>query len=173
VNKLPDREQAIEILKRNHCSPKVIKHTEAVSALAVEIAKQLQAKNHPINLQLVEAGALLHDLGRSQTHSVDHAIVGAKLAQQEGLPQEIVSIIKRHVGAGITSEEAQWLGWPKDDYVPQTLEEKIVCYADKRIGSNQQIPIEDTIKQLQSENMAEAAERVRKLDKEISSLLEA
>jgi uncharacterized protein len=173
VNKLPDREQAIEILKRNHCSPKVIKHTEAVSALAVEIAKQLQAKNHPINLQLVEVGALLHDLGRSQTHSVDHAIVGAKLAQQEGLPQEIVSIIKRHVGAGITSEEAQWLGWPKDDYVPQTLEEKIVCYADKRIGSNQQIPIEDTIKQLQSENMAEAAERVRKLDKEISSLLEA
>ena len=173
MNKLPDREQAIEILKRNHCSPKVIKHTEAVSALAVEIAKQLQAKNHPINLQLVEVGALLHDLGRSQTHSVDHAIVGAKLAQQEGLPQEIVSIIKRHVGAGITSEEAQWLGWPKDDYVPQTLEEKIVCYADKRIGSNQRIPIEDTIKQLQSENMAEAAERVRKLDKEISSLLEA
>ncbi len=172
-NKLPDREQAIEILKRNHCSEKVIQHTQAVSALAVEIAKQVQAKNHPVNLQLVEVGALLHDLGRSQTHSVDHAIVGAKLAQQEGLPQEIVSIIKRHVGAGITSGEAQWLGWPEDNYVPQTLEEKIVCYADKRIGSNRRIPIEATIKQLQEQNLPEAAERVRKLDKEISSLLEA
>ncbi len=173
MNKLPDREQAIEILKRNHCSEKVIQHTQAVSALAVEIAKQVQAKNHPVNLQLVEVGALLHDLGRSQTHSVDHAIVGAKLAQQEGLPEEIVSIIKRHVGAGITTQEAQWLGWPKDNYIPQTLEEKIVSYADKRIDSNRQIPIEDTINQLQSENMAEAAERVRKLDKEISSLIEA
>ncbi len=173
MNKLPDREQAIEILKRNHCSEKVIQHTQAVSALAVEIAKQVQAKNHPVNLQLVEVGALLHDLGRSQTHSVDHAIVGAKLAQQEGLPEEIVSIIKRHVGAGITSEEAQWLGWPKDNYVPQTLEEKIVCYADKRIDSNKRIPIEDTINQLQEQNLPEAAERVRKLDKEITSLIEA
>lgn len=173
MNKLPNREQAIEILKRNHCSEKVIQHTQAVSALAVEIAKQVQAKNHPVNLQLVEVGALLHDLGRSQTHSVDHAIVGAKLAQQEGLPQEIVSIIKRHVGAGITAEEAQWLGWPKDNYVPQTLEEKIVCYADKRIDSNKRIPIEDTINQLQEQNLPEAAERVRKLDKEITSLIEA
>jgi len=173
VNKLPNREQAIEILKRNHCSPKVIQHTQAVSALAVEIAKQLQAKNHPINLQLIEVGALLHDLGRSQTHSVNHAIVGAKIAQQEDLSQEIVSIIKRHVGAGITDEEAQWLGWPKDNYVPQTLEEKIVCYADKCIGSNKRIPIEDTINQLESENMPEAAERVRKLHNQITSLLEA
>ncbi len=172
-NKLPSREQAIEILKRNHCSEKVIQHTQAVSALAVELAGQLQAKNHKVNMELVEIGALLHDLGRSQTHSVDHAIVGAKLAQQEGLPEELVCIIKRHVGAGITSEEAQWLGWPKDSYIPQTLEEKIVCYADKRIDGNKRIPIEDTIRQLQSENMADAAERVRKLDQELSSLLEA
>jgi len=141
--------------------------------LAVEIAKELQAKGHQINLQLVEVGALLHDLGRSQTHSVDHAIIGAKLAQQEGLPQEIASIIKRHVGAGITEEEAQWLGWPKDKYIPQTLEEKIICYADKRIDSNKQIPIDATINQLQAENMPEAAERVRKLHNEITSLLEA
>ncbi len=170
---LPDREQAIEILKRNHCSPKVIQHTQAVSALAVEIAKQLQAKGHQINVQLVEVGALLHDLGRSQTHSVDHAIIGAKLAQQEGLPKEIASIIKRHVGAGITDEEAQWLGWPEDNYIPQSLEEKVICYADKCIDSNKRIPIDATINQLQAENMPEAAERVRKLHNEITALLEA
>jgi len=172
VRKLPDRQQAIEILLKNHCPEKVIQHTQAVAALAVEIAKQLQKKGQPVNLQLVEAGALLHDLGRSQTHSVDHAIVGAKLAQQEGMPKEIVSIIKRHVGAGITDEEAKWLGWPQDSYIPQTLEEKIVCYADKCIDSNKRIPIEETINQLKAENMAEAAERVRKLHNEIASLLE-
>ena len=150
-----------------------MQHTQAVSALAVEIAKQLQAKGHQINVQLVEVGALLHDLGRSQTHSVDHAIVGAKLAQQEGLPKEIASIIKRHVGAGITNEEAQWLGWPEDNYIPQSLEEKVICYADKRIDNNKIIPIDVTINQLQAENMPEAAERVRKLHNEITALLEA
>jgi len=150
-----------------------MQHTQAVSALAVEIAKQLQEKGHQINVQLVEVGALLHDLGRSQTHSVDHAIVGAKLAQQEGLPKEIASIIKRHVGAGITNEEAQWLGWPEDNYIPQSLEEKVICYADKRIDNNKIIPIDVTINQLQAENMPEAAERVRKLHNEITALLEA
>jgi hypothetical protein len=88
------------------------------------------------------------------------------------MPKEIVSIIKRHVGAGITDEEAKWLGWPQDSYIPQTLEEKIVCYADKCIDSNKRIPIEETINQLKAENMAEAAERVRKLHNEIASLLE-
>lgn len=150
-----------------------MQHTQAVSALAVEIAKQLQEKGHQINVQLVEVGALLHDLGRSQTHSVDHAIIGAKLAQQEGLPKEIASIIKRHVGAGITNEEAQWLGWPEDNYIPQSLEEKVICYADKRIDNNKIIPIDVTINQLQAENMPEAAERVRKLHNEITALLEA
>ncbi len=172
-NKLPSREQAIGILQKNQCPPKVIQHCQAVAALALELAKQLEAKNHKINLQLVEIGALLHDIGRSKTHTVDHAIVGAKLAKTEGIPQPVVSIIKRHVGAGITAEEAQWLGWPEDNYIPQTIEEKIVSYADKLIDNSKRIPVEVTIEQLRSEKMDEAAERVRKLHEEITSLLEA
>ena len=172
-NKLPSREQAIAILQKNQCPPKVIEHCQAVAALALELAKQIEAKNHKINLQLVEIGALLHDIGRSKTHTVDHAIVGAKLAEKVNLPQPVVSIIKRHVGAGITAEEAQWLGWPEDNYIPQTIEEKIVSYADKLIDNSKRIPVEVTIKQLRSEKMDDAAERVRKLHEEITSLLEA
>jgi uncharacterized protein len=174
VNKpLPTREQAIEILQRNGCAPKVIAHCQAVALLAVELAEKFKAKNYPVDLALVEAGALLHDLGRSKTHSVNHAYEGMKLAKQEGLPEEVICIIKRHVGAGITAEEAEWLGWPKDVYIPQSLEEKIVCYADKCIGSDQRIPVEDTIKQLHDKNLEDAAERVRKLHLEITNLLEA
>jgi len=174
VNKpLPNREQAIEILQRNGCEPKVIAHCQAVAALALELAEKIKSKNYPVDLELIEAGALLHDLGRSKTHSVQHAFEGVKLAKEEGLPEEVVCIIKRHVGAGITSEEAQWLGWPKDNYIPQSLEEKIVCYADKCIGSDQRIPVEDTIKQLYDKNLEDAAERVRKLHIEITSLIEA
>jgi uncharacterized protein len=170
-NKLPSREQAIEILRKNHCSTRVINHCQAVAALAVELSKQLETKNCKVDLELVEIGALLHDLGRSKTHTVDHAIVGAKIAESLALPQPVISIIKRHVGAGITAQEAQWLGWPKDVYVPATLEEKIVSYADKLIDGSRKVPIDLTIEQLQMDQKSDAAERVRKLHEEITSLL--
>jgi uncharacterized protein len=172
VNKqLPTREQAIEILQKHSCSTKVITHCQAVAQLAIEIAEEFKAKSYPVDLALVEAGALLHDIGRSKTHGVNHAIEGVKLAQIEGLPDTIICIIKRHVGAGITFEEAEHLNWPKDNYVPQTLEEKIVCYADKCISGNDKISVETTIKQLYDKQLDDAAERVRKLHNEISSLL--
>ena len=170
-NKLPSREQAIEILRKNQCSTRVINHCQAVAALAVELSKQLETKNCKVDLELVEIGALLHDLGRSRTHTVDHAVVGAKIAESLELPQPVISIIKRHVGAGITAQEAQWLGWPKDVYVPATLEEKIVSYADKLIDGSRKVPIDLTIKQLQMDQKSDAAERVRKLHEEITSLL--
>jgi uncharacterized protein len=88
-----------------------------------------------------------------------------------GLPQQVINIIKRHVGAGISTEEAQSLGWPKDIYTPQILEEKIVCYADKLIDHGKRIPIEIEIEKLQKENKKQAAERVRKLNEEITTLL--
>jgi tRNA (cytidine56-2'-O)-methyltransferase len=75
------------------------------------------------------------------------------------------------VGAGITAQEAQWLGWPKDVYVPATIEEKIVSYADKLIDGSRKVPIDLTIKQLQMDQKSDAAERVRKLHEEITSLL--
>ena len=168
---LPNREQAIELLRKNKCPPQVVSHCVAVADLALETANKLEAKGLKINVQLVEAGALLHDLGRSKNHSVDHAIVGAQIAQAIGLPEAVIKIIKRHVGAGITAEEAQWLGWPKDIYAPQTLEEKVVSYADKLIDKSKRTPIETEIQRLQKENKCEAAERVRRLHEEITSLL--
>jgi uncharacterized protein len=170
---LPNREQAINLLRINNCSPQVISHCKAVTDLALQIACKLQAKGYAVDLGLVEAGGLLHDLGRGKSHNVDHGVVGAEIAQTLGLPQAVINIIKRHVGAGITEEEAQWLGWPKDNYVPQSLEEKIVCYADKCIGSDTRIPVEATIKQLHVQKLDNAAERVRKLHTEITHYLEA
>jgi uncharacterized protein len=167
---LPSREQAIELLRKNNCPPQVISHCIAVADLAVEIANKLQRKGHRINIELVEAGALLHDIGRSKIHTVDHAIVGAQMANSMGLPEMVIKIIKRHVGAGITLEEAKELGWPRDVYTPETLEEKVVSYADKLIGNSERVPIETEIKRLQKKNKIQAAERVRKLHQEIARL---
>jgi uncharacterized protein len=168
---LPNREQAVRILKDNNCPPQVISHCLVVADFAQKTAHRLQMKGVKVDLPLVEAGAVLHDLGRSKTHSVDHAPAGAQIARTLGLSQPIIDIIKRHVGAGITPHEAERLGWPQDNYVPQTLEEKIVCYADKRIDHDKVVPIEIEIQRLQNGGLAEAAERVRRLHTEITDLL--
>jgi uncharacterized protein len=169
--RLPSREQAIELLRENNCPPQVINHCIAVAELALETASKLEKKGLKINIELVEAGALLHDLGRSKTHTVDHAVAGAEIAQSAGLPEPVIRIIKRHVGGGITAKEAQKFGWPKDVYVPLTLEEKIVSYADKLIQKSKKVPIDVEVEQLQMEDKNDAAERVRKLHEEITKLL--
>lgn len=168
---LPSREQALQLLREQGCSAKVINHCKAVAELALETANILKDKGFQINFGLVEIGALLHDIGRSKTHTVDHAVVGAEIGKSAGLPDSVVSIIKRHVGGGITNTEAEKLGWPKDVYVPITLEEKVVSYADKLIENSKRAPIDLTVKKLSGELKWEAAERIQKLHEEIASLI--
>ncbi len=168
---LPSREQALRLLHQSRCLRNVIKHCEAVAELAVEIAKTCREKGLDVNLELVEIGALLHDIGRSKTHSVHHAIIGAEIAKSYGLPEPVISIIKRHVGGGITVSEARKLGWPRDVYVPTTLEEKIVSYADKLIEGSHRVPIETTIKKFSKELPPSAIARIWRLHEEMLNLI--
>ncbi len=169
---LPSPEEAIKILQKVGCPNNVIKHCEAVAKLAVQIAKKCSENGVAVNIRLVHVGALLHDIGRSKTHEVHHAVVGSEIAESLGLPKPVISIIKRHVGGGITPEEAEKLGWPSGSYMPETIEEKIVSYADKLIEGSKVIPIEKTIERLKRELGANhpAAERVRRLHNEVSVL---
>jgi uncharacterized protein len=131
--RLPTRAEALDILAAAGCSKRVIDHSKAVSKFSVKLAKAFQARGVDVDLQLVEIGGLLHDIGRSKTHTVDHGSIGGEVARSMRLPQSIVRVIERHVGGGIPKEEARRLGWLAKDYLPETWEEKIVCYADKRI----------------------------------------
>jgi len=169
--KLPTREQALQFLRESGCRENVIRHVEAVSALAVEIAEACRKRGYNVDLQLVEIGALLHDIGRARTHSVHHAVLGADIAKSLGVPEPVISIIKRHVGGGITAREARKLGWPKDIYVPLTLEEKIVSYADKLIEGPRRVPIEITIEELSKELPPPAIQRLWRLHEEMSVLV--
>jgi uncharacterized protein len=169
--RLPTREQALQFLRQSGCKENVIRHAEAVSALAVEIAEACEERGYDVDLELVEVGALLHDIGRAKTHSVHHAVIGAEIARSLDLPRNLVSIIKRHVGGGITAREAKKLGWPKDVYAPLTLEEKIVSYADKLIEGSRRISIEKTIDKLSEELPASAIERIWRLHEEMLALV--
>ena len=168
---LPSREQALHLLFENGCSLKVVNHCKAVSKLALETADILKERGLKVNSNLVEIGALVHDIGRSKTHTVHHAVVGGKIARAVGLPESVVNIVERHVGGGITNGEALKLGWSKGVYVPVSLEEKIVSYADKLIENGQRVPIDVSIERLVEELKYEAAERVRSLHEEIEGLI--
>jgi uncharacterized protein len=168
---LPSRKQALQLLFDNGCPLKVINHCKAVTTLALETAVILKKKGLKINSKLVEVGALLHDIGRSKTQAVHHAVIGAEIAEAAGLPDSVISIIKRHVGGGINPREAEKLGWPKDVYVPITIEEKIVSYADKLIENSKRAPIDRTIEKLFGEQKYVAAERVSKLYDEITGII--
>lgn len=160
----------MRILRQSGCQRNVVKHCETVAELAVEIGEACKKRGLNVNLELVEVGALLHDVGRSKTHSVHHAVVGARIAKSYGLPEQVLGIIKRHVGGGITASEAKKLGWPGDVYVPQTLEEKIVSYADKLIEGSRRVPIEKTMESFSQELPSSAVERVRRLHEEMMAL---
>jgi uncharacterized protein len=171
--KLPSSQMALRLLSESGCSKRVIAHCKAVSALAVKFAEACEKKGLSVDVDLVEVGALLHDIGRSKTHGVNHVIVGVEIAKSLNLPESIVSIIECHVGGGITAEEAKELGWPVKDYLPKTLEEKLVAYADKLIEGSRVVSIERTIEQF-SKTLGEnhpAIDRIIRLHEEIFPLI--
>lgn len=165
MKSLPSPEKCIEFLRNQGCSASVIKHCQAVRDLAQKIALYTTA-----NRELVEAGSLLHDIGRGKTHGIMHAIVGAEIARSLNLPQEIINIIERHLGAGIPREEAIGLGLPEKDYLPISLEEKIVTHADNLIEENKKVPISYEIKKAEKKQKYSYAKRLQELHDELSAI---
>lgn len=144
-----------------------------MSKIAVRIARKLKEKGYQVDMELVEIGAILHDIGRSKTHGVDHAAVGGKMVRQLGIAEPVARIVDRHIGAGIPEDEAKALGLPDGVYVPETLEEKIVCYADKLIAGWREVDISVTIDDF-AEKMGSdhpAIKRLWSLHREMEELL--
>lgn len=173
IERLPLQDKAIRLLEKSSCPPNVIQHCKTVAKFAVKMARILQEKGFRVDIELVETGALLHDIGRSKTHTVDHAIVGAKIAESAGMPEAVSKIIERHVGGGIPQDEAVKLGWPEKNYLPETLEERIVAYADKLVEGNKKVPINKTIAQFSRKLGKDhpSISRLKALDEEFQSLL--
>ena len=165
IDTIPSKERCLQLLEEAGCSNEVIRHCKAVRDVAVRIARKAGA-----NVDLVEAGALLHDIGRAKTHSIRHGIEGAKIARSLGLPEELVNIIERHIGAGLSADVAQSLGLPKKDFIPETLEEKIVCHADNLIDDYTRQPIEYEVEKALANGNKEYALRLVNLHRELSEI---
>jgi tRNA (cytidine56-2'-O)-methyltransferase len=165
VVRLPSYKECIDLLIKAGCDKGVIEHSKAVTELAVKIGSLCGA-----NIRFVEVGALLHDIGRSKTHTIRHAIEGADLLKGLKLPPEILNIVERHIGAGIPKEDAKKLGLPRKDYIPETLEEKVVAHADNLINGSCKEKLENTLKRWRVDGLEEGARRIEKLHNELCKL---
>ena len=105
-------------------------HPEWVAAGEVDPVFVLEAAMlHDVGVVLCNAPKI-NCLG---THAyIEHGYLGAEILRKEGLPKH-AAVAERHTGTGITMEQilGENLPIPLQDYSPRTLEEKLICYADK------------------------------------------
>jgi len=125
----------------NDCKRTLLKHSRMVADYALKIAD-----NHPeLNLdkKFIEEAAMLHDIGIFLTSAPDigctgdapyicHGHLGAQLLRKEGYPLH-ARVCERHTGTGLTKENIIKNGWPlpQQDLLPESLEEQVICFADK------------------------------------------
>lgn len=119
----------------------LLSHSRAVADMALDIVRR---KNLPLDPETVENAAMLHDVGIIATDApgidchgtapyLAHGAIGADMLRAAGAPEIYARVAERHTGAGLTAEEiaARQLPMPPGrDYMPHSLLERLVCYAD-------------------------------------------
>ncbi len=164
MSPIPSESECLALLKAQGVPEKVIRHVCTVARLAVTIAQRCDA-----DVELVRAGALLHDIGRSRTHGIRHGIEGEDIARSLSLPEPLVLIIRRHVGAGILPQEAAALGLPDRDYMPYTVEERIVCHADNLVGDDDYLTSQRAYRDFERKGLQDVGRRMLDMHRELSS----
>ena len=116
-------------------------HSRSVADKALAIVRTHTELN--ADSQFVEEAAMLHDIGIRWCHApgifcegeepyIRHGLIGGEILRKEGFPQH-ARVCERHTGTGLTREQIirQNLPLPEENFTPETLEEQLVCYADK------------------------------------------
>ena len=148
----------------------LVAHCEAVHHVAVAIAKLIRSRGQALDMALVEAGAVLHDIGRSRTQGLDHASVGAQILRDLGYSEALCLVVERHTGGGIDASEASQLGLPIRDYTPKTMEERIVCQADNLVDGNRRQKVQEELDALRERGLAHVALKIDALHRDLSRL---
>ncbi len=128
----------------------VVVHSVLVARLARKIGRTYLERHAEaeLDLQFIVDASLLHDIGMGKCdakgiacfgdgHYIQHGVLGREILEKEGLPRHGL-VCERHTGSGLTRDEVreQGLPLPERDYLPESLEEKIICVADKFYSKN-------------------------------------
>ncbi len=116
-------------------------HSRDVANKALQIASMHPEMN--LDLQFIEEAAMLHDIGIIYTNAPDldchgvhsyicHGYLGHDLLKSEGFPKHAL-VCERHTGTGLSLQHIlnSQLPIPHRDMMPVSLEEQLICFADK------------------------------------------
>lgn len=119
----------------------VYDHCEIVAKIARECGERYAGQ---VDVKVAVLAAMLHDIGTyvlfvPELHTFNehsyqqHALIGATILEEEGLPPSVVNAVRTHVLMGITKQEIKAQHWklPYRDAVPQSVEAELLCYADR------------------------------------------
>lgn len=142
-------------------------HANAVTDMALDMAARHPELN--IDAGFVEEAAMLHDLGIFLTDApriycfgnepyLCHGYLGAELLRELGYERH-ARVCERHTGTGISKEHIVANGWnlPVKDFYPETMEEQLVCFADKFFSKTKFLDKPRTFEQV-VESMAKISE---------------
>ncbi len=122
-------DEGVALLHKHHVHPNIIHHCQGAAEVAWQLARQILEAYPGLHLdpEKVRLAALLHDIGRSRPGIHEHNSV--EILHEEGLPE--LAEIAMH---GALYEIYLLRGQKTPHLLPQTLEQKIVCYADLRFA---------------------------------------
>ncbi len=153
----------------------LIDHSTAVARKAVKIAEGVKHL-HP-DIRFIEEAAMLHDIGVFLTNApeigcfgekpyLSHGVLGRSVLEREGLPRHAL-VCERHIGVGITAEEIKRnkLPLPEREMTPLSVEEEIICLADKFFGkSDKNLFQERGVKEIKENLDKHGEEKIRKIE---------
>jgi len=110
--------------------PNIREHSLLVGEVALHLGTALAEAGFDLHLDLIEAGALLHDLGKTAClgTTINHAEWGAQLVHDAGFP-EVAQVVREHI-----------ILQPNGDLRP-VREAEVVNYADKRVLHARVVPL--------------------------------
>ncbi len=160
VLRIPSREECINLLKKYGADDKLMKHSLKCAEIALKMAEKCD-----VDRRLLEAGAILHDIGKTVIKGIRHGVEGYYILKNEGYDEVLARFCRTHVGAGLTKKEAKKLGLPDMDYIPKTLEEKIVCHADTLLAGDRITTLKEVEDYYRAQNLNHEIPRLERLHK--------
>lgn len=167
--KVPSKTMCRRILEAAKVTTASMAHAEMVeevaSAIAEEVHKRFPGK---VDLRLVSAGAMLHEMGTSRERGLRYIMAGVGMAHQLGLDPRLIEVIRRHKGAGMGYMEAARIGLPLHDLVPRTLEELIVSHADLLVEGDRRLKAAQVADRFWRAGLPDCAARIVDIHRRLS-----
>ena len=148
-------------------------HARKVTELSLEMARKHPELN--LDLQFIEEAAMLHDLGIFLTDAprihcygkapyLSHGYLGAELLRQLGYERH-ARVCERHTGTGLLKSQIEANGWdlPAQDFLPETQEEQLICFADKFFSKTKYLHTSRTLEQVVESMRGISDESVKKV----------